>query len=56
MNLIIGILKNGPYEFILDSINGKIIVMAIIEGGIIHEHGKFGLLIFFKSCFLDMQL
>ncbi len=40
MNLIIGILKNAPYELILDLLDGKILVIAVIEGGMIHEHGK----------------
>ena len=33
--------QDGPLEFALDSIDGKIIVMAVLEEGIIQKHGNF---------------
>lgn len=33
------IIKDGPLEFALDSIDGKIIVIAVLEEGIIQKHG-----------------
>lgn len=33
--------KDGPYEFMLDVIDSKIIVTGILEGGIIHKHGLY---------------
>lgn len=36
--------KEGPYEFMLDVIENKIIITGILEGGIIYKHGKFNLI------------
>ena len=35
------VIKNGPYEIVLDSIEGSVYVVAVVEGGIIHKHGNF---------------
>lgn len=31
--------KSGPYEIVLDSIEGSVYVIAVVEGGIVHKHG-----------------
>ncbi|RNA00756.1 hypothetical protein BpHYR1_024812 [Brachionus plicatilis] len=31
--------KDGPYEFVLEEIGDKILITAILEGGIIFKHG-----------------
>lgn len=31
--------KDGPYEFVLEDIEDKIIITGIFEGGIIYKHG-----------------
>lgn len=31
--------KSGPFEIVLDSIEGSVYVIAVVEGGIVHKHG-----------------
>lgn len=33
------ILKDGPFEFVLDIVDGNLVVMEIFDGGIIQRHG-----------------
>ncbi len=32
--------KNGPFEFVLDIVNNKLLIVDIFDGGIIANHGK----------------
>lgn len=41
MRLNFRLIKDGPYEFVLDLINEKFIVIAVIEGGILHKNGTY---------------
>ena len=31
--------KDGPYEFVLDVVDGKLLIVDIFPGGIIERHG-----------------
>lgn len=33
------IIKDGPYEFVLDLVDDSVIVIAVVEGGMIQKHG-----------------
>jgi len=33
------LIKDGPFEFIIDIIDGDLVVTEIFEGGIVHRHG-----------------
>lgn len=39
INLIFYRKKDGPYEFVLEELEEKIIITAILEDGIIFKHG-----------------
>lgn len=35
------VVKDGPYEFVLDVVDDEIVIIGILDGGIIDKHGGF---------------